>query len=70
MGRKRTRPIKEPVYKFKKGETAIYKGHAYENYTDQVCTVIERSKIYYKVEFKDGKSFETIPFVLEKEKTE
>jgi hypothetical protein len=70
MGRKKRKPKKPPAYQFKKSEIATYLGNQYEGYHGERCIVIEHSKTkrkeYDKIQFDDGKIFETIPSALKK----
>jgi hypothetical protein len=44
MGRKRIRPIKPPAYQYKIGDSVIYVGGIYSDYSNKKCIVVSRSK--------------------------
>lgn len=58
--------------KFKVGQTAIYIGGLYSQYTNQECVVISRIRKrnkdteWYKVKFKDNTEFHTVGSALKK----
>lgn len=71
MGRKRIRPIKPPAYQYKIGDSVIYVGGIYSDYSNKKCIVVSRSKSkgseWYKIKTNDGFEFTTTVKTLRKE---